>query len=77
MEFYNELGMYWKRDLIDKDIIVYHLKDAIIDACKSIEKKEGDNRLLYPDIIEMNDDIVNMHSLDYKLQKLYVKMNIR
>ena len=80
MTFYRELAMYWKRGLIDKNILKYHLKYKIIEKCSSLDtvyKDKGGANSLYPEIKEMKDDMENMHLLDFRLKKLYKRMNIR
>lgn len=80
LDFYCELALYWKRDLIDKEIVKYHTKNEIVKVCSNLEIDYEDDsaynsQLL--DLMEMKDDMEKINSLEYRLEKLYKKMNIR
>jgi hypothetical protein len=80
VNFYCELGMYWKKGLIDKNIIKSHFNNPIVEICDSLDKTykdKGGSDSIAPELVGMKDDMEKMELPEDRFKKLYSKMNIR
>ncbi len=77
--FIYELAMYWRKDLIDKDIIREQIGNKIAFECfilDQIYKNFPFESSQLNALREMRDEIVTINPLNFRLKKLYKIMNI-